>query len=114
MTLSGIEPATFQFVAQHLNHCATAVPTSYVNIHIYRGTRWRSWLGHCATSRKVADSIPDGVTGNFQSHNPSGRRCGPRVNSASNRNEYQEYILGGKGGRYVGLTTLPPSCGDCL
>jgi len=25
MTLSGIEPATFRFVAQHLNHCATAV-----------------------------------------------------------------------------------------
>ena len=23
------------------------------------------WLGHCATSRKVADSIPDGVTGIF-------------------------------------------------
>ena len=26
MTLAGIEPATFRFVAQHLNHCATAVP----------------------------------------------------------------------------------------
>ena len=26
MTQSGIEPATFRFVAQHLNHCATAVP----------------------------------------------------------------------------------------
>ena len=26
MTPAGIEPATFQFVAQHLNHCATAVP----------------------------------------------------------------------------------------
>jgi hypothetical protein len=26
------------------------------------GTRWRSWLRHCATSRKVAGSIPDGVT----------------------------------------------------
>jgi len=26
MTPSGIEPATFQFVAQHPNHCATAVP----------------------------------------------------------------------------------------
>jgi hypothetical protein len=26
---------------------------------------WRSWLRHYATSRKVADSIPDGVTGNF-------------------------------------------------
>jgi hypothetical protein len=26
MTPSGIEPATFWFVAQYLNHCATAVP----------------------------------------------------------------------------------------
>jgi len=26
MTPPGIEPATFRFVAQHLNHCATAVP----------------------------------------------------------------------------------------
>jgi hypothetical protein len=26
-----------------------------------RGTRWWSWLRHCATSRKVAGSIPDGV-----------------------------------------------------
>ena len=30
-----------------------------------RGTRWRSWLRHCVTSRKVAGSIPDGVTGIF-------------------------------------------------
>ena len=29
MTPSGIEPATFRFVAQHLNHCATAVPLCY-------------------------------------------------------------------------------------
>jgi len=27
LTPAGIEPATFRFVAQHLNHCATAVPT---------------------------------------------------------------------------------------
>jgi len=33
---------------------------------------------------------------------------------ASKRNEYQEYFLGGKGGQCVGLTTLPPSCADCL
>ena len=26
MTPAGIEPATFRFVEQHLNHCATAVP----------------------------------------------------------------------------------------
>ena len=47
-------------------------------------------------------------------HNPSGRTMSPGVDSASNRNEYQEYFLGGKGGRCVGLTTLPPSCADCL
>ena len=29
------------------------------------GTRWRSWLRYCATSRKVAGSIPDGVMGIF-------------------------------------------------
>jgi len=29
------------------------------------GTRWRSWLGHCATSRKVAGSIPNSVIGIF-------------------------------------------------
>jgi len=33
---------------------------------------------------------------------------------ASNRNECQEYFLGGKGGRWVELTTLPPSCADFL
>ena len=37
------------------------------------GTRWRSWLRHCATSRKAAGSIPEGVIGIFQWHNPSGR-----------------------------------------
>ena len=26
MTPAGIEPATFRFLAQHLNHCATVVP----------------------------------------------------------------------------------------
>jgi len=40
--------------------------------------------------------------------------CGPGVDSVSNRNKYQEYFLGGKGGRCVRLTTLPPSCADCL
>jgi len=29
---SGIEPATFRFVAQHLNHCDTAVPNIYIYI----------------------------------------------------------------------------------
>ena len=31
LTPAGIEPATFRFVAQHLNHCATAVPNTRVS-----------------------------------------------------------------------------------
>jgi hypothetical protein len=38
---------------------------------------------------------------------------GPGIDSASNRNEYQKYFLGSKGGQCVGLTTLPPSFADC-
>ena len=34
MTPAGMEPATFRFVAQHLNHCATAVPL-YTSVYIY-------------------------------------------------------------------------------
>jgi hypothetical protein len=35
------------------------------------------------------------------------------VDSASNRNEYQEYFLSNKGGRCIWLTTLSLSCSDC-
>jgi len=37
----------------------------------------------------------------------------PGVDSASDRNEYQEYFMGGKGGWCVELT-LPSKCADCL
>jgi hypothetical protein len=30
------------------------------------------WLRHCATNRNVTGSIPEGVTGIFYWHNPSG------------------------------------------
>ena len=55
-------------------------------------------MRHCDTSRKVAGSIPDGVTGIFHWHNPSVRTM----------------ALGSKGGRCVRLTTLPPSCTDSV
>jgi len=77
-----------------------------------------SLLAHCsshwATSRQVAGSIPDGVIGIFHWHNPSGHTVTLGVDSAFNRNEYQGYFLGGKGGRCLRLTTLPPSYADCL
>jgi hypothetical protein len=36
-----------------------------------RSTWQRSWLGHCATSRKVTGSSPDDVIGFFNLPNPS-------------------------------------------
>ena len=44
-----------------------------VNYLFMWGTRWRSCLRHCTTSQKVAGSIPDGVIGIFNLHNPSCR-----------------------------------------
>jgi len=40
----------------------------------------------------------------------SGCTTALRSTQLLNRNEYQGYSLGGKGGRCVRLTTLPPSC----
>jgi len=34
------------------------------------------------------------------------------MDTSPNRNKYQEYFLGGKGGRCVRLTTLPIWCAD--
>ena len=70
-----------------------------------RDMTWCIWLRHCATSRKVADSIPDGVTEIFYR--------GPGVDLASNTSEYQEYVLVGKGELCLGLTTLTTSYADC-
>jgi hypothetical protein len=60
------------------------------------------------------DGISDVVIGIIHWCNPSGYTMALGVNSASNRCKYQEYFLGDKGGRCVGLTALPPSCADCL
>jgi hypothetical protein len=48
--------------------CKTPVPKGQTSSYYCKwGRRWRSWLGHYATStsRKVAGLIPDGVIGNF-------------------------------------------------
>ena len=93
------------------NSGAKRLRRDYISTSIGRGTRWRIWWKHCATSRKVAGPIPDGI-GIFSL--TSLPHYGPGVDSAFNGNEFQEYFLGAKGGRYLGLTTLPPSCADCL
>ena len=50
----------------------------------------------CATNRRVAGSIPAGVSGFFIDIESFRSHYGPGVDSASNRNEYQEHFLGVK------------------
>ena len=78
------------------------------------GTRRCSWLRHCATSRNVSGSIPDGVIGIFHRHNPSGRTMALGLTQPLTEMSTRNIFWGGKGGRCVGLTTLPPSCAYCL
>jgi len=54
------------------------------------------WLRCCATNRKVAGSIPAGVIEFFIDIKSFRLHYGPGVESASNRNEHQEYFLGVK------------------
>jgi len=58
------------------------------------GTAVAQWLRCCATNRNVAGSIPAGVSGIFIGIKSFRSHYGPGVNSASNRNEYQEHSLG--------------------
>ena len=74
----------------------------YIHTYIHtRETRWRS-------------SIPDGVTGIFHWHNPSGRTMALGSIQPLTEMSTRNISLGGKGARCVGLTTLPPSGADCL
>ena len=83
----------------------------FVDWHLCGSTRCCSWLRHCATSRKVAGPIPDGVTVIFHWLNPSGLTMAlgsvqPLTETSTSN------ISWGKGGWCVGLTILPPSCAD--
>jgi len=58
-------------------------------------------------------SIPDGNIGIFHWHNPSGRNMALGLTQPLTEKITRNF-LESKGGRYVGLTILPPSCADCL
>ena len=69
-----------------------------VTLHSHLGDRGRvaQWLRCCATNRKVAGSFPAIVSGVFIDIKSFRSHYGPGVDSASNKNEYQEYFLGEK------------------
>jgi len=78
-------------------------------------TLWIRTLYRVAiTSRMVAVSIPYGVIGICHWHNPSGRTMALGSTHSLTEMSTRNISLVGKGGRCVGLTSLPPSCADCI
>jgi len=71
LTPAGIEPATFRFVVQHLNHCATAVPLYYIILHYIKVLMIvfsLSWISKEISVHKYShksSKIMDGITGDF-------------------------------------------------
>ena len=63
---------------------------------LVQGAAVAQWLRFCATNRKVAGSIPVGVSGFFIDIKSFRSHYGPGVDSASNINDYQENFLGVK------------------
>jgi len=73
-------------------------------MYILRGMWCCSWSRHCAMSWKFVDFIPSGV-GIVLTYSCA---MALGVILASNRNQYQEYILVGKGGRCHRVDSLTP------
>ena len=68
--------------------------TNCIQYNKEKGTGVAQWLRCCYTNRKVAGSIPAGVSGFFIDIKSFRSHYGPGDDSASNRNEYQECYLG--------------------
>jgi len=89
---------TKNFVPYFLN--LTSVLSRFFVQHVYSTcsptVAVAQWSRCCATNRKVAGSIPAGVSGIFIDIKSFRSHYGPGVDTASNRNEYQEYFLGVK------------------
>jgi hypothetical protein len=66
------------------------------SISVMRGTQWRSWLRHDATSRKVEGSIPYGVIGIFHSLIPCCRTVVPESTQPLNKINTSGISLGVK------------------
>jgi hypothetical protein len=74
--------------------------------------QWISWLRQGSRSRKVTVSSPDGAsgisaTGICYRLNPSSQTMA-LGSTRPDRNENQEYFLGGRSSRCLEQTTLPP------
>jgi hypothetical protein len=84
---------------------------TFRQVQFHSGCRhWSRRSKHCAKNRKVMGLIPNEAVRNFPSLDTSGCTMSLHLTEMIIRNIYSL----DKGGRCVGLTSLPPSCADCL
>jgi len=100
---TGIRSLTVHPVVCRYTDWATRHTHAHTHTHTYIyiyicvwGTAVAQWFRCCVTNRKFAGSIPGSVSGFFIDIKSFRSHYGPGVDSASNRNEYQEYFLGVK------------------
>jgi hypothetical protein len=67
------DPICLQFAIKKCKYCGQRTIILPVSLCACDDARWRSWWTHCATSRKVAGSVPIGVMGIIHWRNLSGR-----------------------------------------
>jgi hypothetical protein len=102
------------WTVSHVHSTAKSFVSEYKNYFVNWGRRWRSWLRQCATCRKVTGSIPGCAIGVSLWHNPSGRTLVLGSTQPLTEMSTRNTSWWGKGGRCLGLTTLPHSCAYCL
>ena len=99
-------------LSQNLLHIHSS-NTVNISIVVMLGNKMVQWLRHCPTRQKVASSIPD-VIGIIHWHNPSNCTMAQGSTHPITEMSTRNISWGGKCGRCVRLTILPPSCANCL
>jgi hypothetical protein len=95
------------------------INTTQINLELKRGLNCEPSVVQLVEPQRykpqVACSILDGAIGILHRINLSGRTVALRSTQALTEMSTKDLTWGeGKGGWYVGLTTLPHSCADCM
>jgi hypothetical protein len=110
----------YEYVVEHVYNCTSITMLRNYDIgsscephkYRYRVTRWRSGWGTSVQTGRSRVRFPMSLEFFIDIILPAA--LWPWVRLSLWQKWVPGIFSGGKGGRWVGLTTLPPSCADCL
>ena len=101
-----------------INPCRHSPPLTAVSCVLFQVSQYiicnAVFQGTALQAGRSSVLFPDGFTAIFLRHNPSGHAMVLVLTQPLTEMSTRNIWLGVKDGRCVGLTTLPPSCADCL